>query len=317
MTATIEAEKALSALPGREEGDLDVLCRWLPSWAVGHGMRLLENLPQGNAPIWWAPDAMGLEEFCTLAHRLGVCLLYMNAEPFDADTFDVGAGCAELLDAADRKRLALLKTRAAREQGRCQELAVRFMSGGIIHAWTMEALWHDELGTELVELEEKYEDELEAAADPEDPPATPEEVDRIAGLLHALPAFREAARNTERERITLREHPGLRSCRHHGLSRLGYEAVNEAALRVSDAAKVAYADFAARVPELVDEILKAGVLSSAANAPSRKAALRVYLQERSGGYPPTKDFVELIAGEPLLKSAYRKPQLPTAPDLWS
>lgn len=78
-----------------------------------------------------------------------------------------------------------------------------------------------------------------------------------------------------------------------------------------------YADFTANLTSLAQEILDAGVLAQATTAAVRRAAIRTFTLQRSGGgYPPSKDFVELLYREPLLKKSATTSRT-TAPAFWT
>ncbi|MEU8581912.1 hypothetical protein [Streptomyces abikoensis] len=101
--------------------------------------------------------------------------------------------------------------------------------------------------------------------------------------------------------MLLREFSGLCSRWCNGLSRLGYDAGEEAAARVAEAAKRAYVEFTASLPDLAQEAVGQGVLAQATTAAARRAVLWAFAEERSGGCPPSKDLVELFYSEPALK----------------
>lgn len=295
--------------------ELDTLSSSLPGWTATHHLELLDGPLTGQAPTYTVgPDKMTAGHFVALAPRTQPPFLYRQIERFDAADFALDEDTVAALHQDDRERYTHLSQRAEKEQGRCQELSLRFVAGGVVHTWTAYASWWDQLTDELDELEQKYTPDEEAQ--PEDPPSTPEEVDRLAGLLEALPDFREATKRQERERITLRAFPELRSQRYNGLSRLGYDALSEATERIAETSKKIYADFTANLTSLAQEILDAGVLAQATTAAVRRAAIRTFVQERSGGYPPSKDFVELLDGEPLLKKP-AKTSRTASPALWS
>jgi hypothetical protein len=299
------------------ELDLDSIYGKLHGWVKARNLHLIEGTLTGaSLECAFEADELTPESFCALAEKAGASLLYVSAPRFDAarDEEEQDEDGAGLLDRKGRARLAALEARAVAEHGRRYELCLRFVVHGLVHTWETEAGWYGELQSDFEELEEDY--APKPPAKPEDPPSTPEEVDRIATLLVDLPAFREATKNTERERILLGHHPALKSCRHNGLSQLGYEALREATYRATDAAKKAYADFAVHVPELVTDILAAGILNTANTAPARKAAIRTYLMERSGGYPPPRDFVDQVHGEPLLKKPRQVPSSSQDLSLW-
>jgi hypothetical protein len=265
---------------------------------------LLQGLPTGPALVHRShADTVGAQDFCALAARAGALFLYFVAESFDAHSFDLDEESAASLDPDDRAQLTALRERAAAEQGRCCEVRLRFVAGGVVHAWEADAAWYNELSDGFAAL----------VTQQGDPVTTPEEVNRIAGILQALPDFREATSLIQRERIMLREHPQLRSVHDNGLSRLGFDALREATEVVSDASKQVYTDFAKRVPELAGEILQAGALDESTSAAARRAAVREFLKGRSGGYPPPKELVEIVYGHPLLK----KPRTPPRPGMWS
>ncbi len=305
MTSTTPTPAPGPTLSSPDESEclpeLDSISTALPDWAAAHQLELLDGPVTGQAPTYTVgPKEMTAEDFVALASRAQVLFLYRQADAFDAGDLTLEENTIAALDKSGRERYAHLRHSAEQEHGRCRKLRLRFVTGGVVHLWSTEASWWDQLEDQLLEMEEEYLPEGEQAQ-PEDPPSTPEEVDRLAELLHALPDFREATKSAERERTTLRSFPELRSHRYNGLSRLGYDALNEATLRIAETSKKIYADFTANLPALAQETLDAGVLAQATTAAARRAAIRAFVQERSGGYPPSKDFVELLYGEPLLK----------------
>ncbi|MCC3778545.1 hypothetical protein [Streptomyces sp. UNOB3_S3] len=301
----VRSPLALPPLSGTPEEDalpeLDFIRAGLAEYAALHSLRLLRASLQGHyIKCEISPTVMSVQDFLTLAAYVNAPFVYYTDDLFDATQFGPDEETLTLMDASDRKKMAALLGRAREQHGRCQALTLQFAAGTVIHSWHADALWWDELIGELDEIEEKlHAEEREAQA--EDPPSTPEEIDRIARHLEGLPAFREATKRTERERVLLREFPELRSRRYNGLTRLGYDAGEEATARVAEAAKRMYDEFTANLPGLAEEAVGQGVLAQATTAAARRAALRAFAKERSGGYPPSKDFVELFYSEPALK----------------
>jgi len=317
VTATTPASEPAQSSPAAQGllPDLDTLAGALPDWAAAHHLELLDGPLTGQAPTYTTgPDNMTAQHFVALAGRTQTPFLYRQAEPFDATDFALDEDTVADLQQGGRQLHTHLSRRAEKEHGRCQELSLHFVASGVVHTWTAYAAWWEQLTDERDELEDKYLPDEEPQ--PQDPPSTPEEVERLAGLLQALPDFRETTKRQERERITLRAFPELRSHRYNGLSRLGYDALSEATEQVAEASKKIYTELTANLTSLAQEILDTDVLTPTATAAVRRAAIRTFVQERSGGYPPSKDFVDLLYGEPLLKKP-TKADRTTPPGLWS
>ncbi|QLE70217.1 hypothetical protein FGW37_33165 [Streptomyces rectiverticillatus] len=303
--APVHPPSALPVSSAAPEGDvlpeLDSIRAGLAGWAASHGLRLLRAVLTGHYAVCEiSPVAMSAEDFLALAAHVNAPFVYYNDDLFDAAQFGPEEETLALMDVRDRKKVTALQGRAREQHGRCRTLVLQFAAGAVVHSWHADALWWQELAGELDEVEENPHEEEQEARE-EDPPSTPEEIDRIARHLEELPAFREATKRAERERILLREFPELRSRRYNGLSRLGYDAGEEATARVAEAAKHMYDGFTANLPDLAQEAADQGVLAQATTAAARRAALRAFAKERSGGYPPSKDFVELLYSEPALK----------------
>lgn len=99
---------------------------------------------------------------------------------------------------------------------------------------------------------------------------------------------------------------------------MGWDVLSEATWRVNEATRKVYAELTRNLPELCAQILQADVFAATTTALGRKAAVRVFLQEHSGGYPPSNEFAELVAGHPLLKKPRKQPppQDQTGVALW-
>ncbi|MGN5376943.1 hypothetical protein ACQ4WX_02785 [Streptomyces lasalocidi] len=165
--------------------ELDTVYTALPDWAATHQLELLDGPVTGRALTYTiGPKEMTPHDFVALVGRTQAPFLYRQAEPFDTGDFRLDEETVAALDNGDRERYAHLRQRAEKEHGRCQELGLRFVAGGVVHIWRADALWWDQLTDELGELEEKYLPEDEEAQ-PDDPSSTPEEVDRLAGLLQS------------------------------------------------------------------------------------------------------------------------------------
>ncbi|MFI5808641.1 hypothetical protein [Streptomyces sp. NPDC051561] len=289
--------------------ELDSTLQKTPQWAEEHALVLLQGLPEGESLVHTTtPAQLAAPAFIALAARAGAPILYCGPDilagadlPADEEFKDLGTRFSR----PDHALLENLVEQLSGEQGRCRELTLSFVVAGVLHVWRADAAWWVEITDQLSGLEEKYEQRpaTEATTPPEDPRSTPQEANRLAGLLEDLPSFREATKNAERERIVLRELPQLQSVRRTGLSWLGHDAMTEATLRVAEATKRIYTEFSADLPKLATELMESGRLDPAANAAARRSTIRAFVQERSGGYPPTKEFVELLYGEPALRKA--------------
>ncbi|MET8506883.1 hypothetical protein ABZV60_19840 [Streptomyces sp. NPDC004787] len=282
-------------------------------WAQEHSICLVPVLPEAeDRVVLLDADCMELEEFLGIAFTLGVRVLYLDIECFDADEFAVLPAVAAAvpgedlpdpeadLDAAERKQLAVLRAAARPRHGQIAAVRLCFVADSVAHFWGVTAPWAEQLDdqwddfTALLQMARRDRQEQAHAAEQVD---TLAEVERMAAVLAALPAFRAARNQAARKAVAMDTFPDSDV---PPVSYLLSRAVGVAAGRVEADAAIAWREVEESIGEVAGKLAASGVMEGATTKPARRIKAADFLTSLTGGFPPPTRTLTLLLDHPAL-----------------
>jgi hypothetical protein len=296
-----------SSQPHKQSDDLDQLAAQIQQLAESRNLIIVPAIPiQKASPGFIAlldDHDMVAASFCDLAAAAGARLLYLEADPFDAEThFEILEEDDGRLAAPQDAAVSALRQKAARYNGRIGELALGFAVEGVLHYWITNAPWYVDLATRVEELESKADlidqgmPEAEAQA----------MITRLAAELLTMPEFRSAATAAQRHRIARSQHTEIAAIETDTRPRYRYlalQAIRQAEEQLAAEAEQKYREIEGALGSLAVEFEASPTFRGAGSARARREHAPDFLAAKAGGYPPQTRLLELFLDTPPLQRA--------------
>ncbi|MFH8492287.1 hypothetical protein [Streptomyces longisporoflavus] len=285
------------------------IARSLPQTVAGRGLSLVPTLPssledQPTAALCEEAE-MSVDDFLDLAVASGTRIIYreiLRAEAAEGEELkEEEAGEVPMAPAAQELMTRFQKATAERV-GQIRSLNLVFLAGIVVHSLEIEPAWVAETRTLAAELEDvlaEHEEAQETAAHE----AAQTEQQRIHDHLVEVPAFRAARTQGEQQAVFRQEFPDIDD---HDRPAV-WRGISEAAATLQDRARLIYTELEEQLPQLAEEITAQPGWSEVRTVEVRKIRAGDYLQQRSGGYPPSPRILHLLLAEPLMRSKQRRP----------
>ncbi|MGT2461130.1 hypothetical protein [Sinomonas atrocyanea] len=266
-----------------EQLELEVL-----SGAQRRNLRIVEALITGETKVQMLHEKVTVEDALDIAQLVFAPFITVTLTRLEASDFGEEPGPWDDDEDEDDEDSPLadelLKPWAARI-GQADGLFVQWAAGGVVYTWMAVPDWKQELGQRLAEWREERD-----ARRLDERRGLQARIAHLASRLEREPRFRGAGRN-ERNTIgkTILE-PWLRS------EEAGIDIVvlPAASRLVRENATAAYLPLLDRLDALVEELHRSEGWLSGRTLADRKAAVRAFLVEKSGGYAPTGEQLEEV-----------------------
>ena len=291
----------MMSAPLTPELRLDQLLARISQMAEDCQLLQVPAMPVSPRPLGWVVvlgiDDLTAEDFIKLAAAAGARILYVRAEPFDADTYldleffddDSFVGAVGWSSGGE---LARIREQSQHFNGRIGAVELGFAMNGVLHRWTATEEWHHQFTAmvgQVPEVERGGGFTLRDWTAQEQTAA-----DRVADELSDLASFR-AASYTGRGGVAREEHPQIAAWEGDPrLQPLAQATVFKAGYRVQEQAERAHRAMEENLPELAAQFAATAAWQNAGSARARREHARDFLTAQAGGYPATTRLLELF-----------------------